>query len=106
MIGLFTRRKWMKGGLYFGPAGWNPAEIEFFADPDPVGPAPPKSLPEDRGELLQLLEGLKLGRTSPILPSLAEQLQELSARRMRALVLNLLPTQPEYALPSALSEAA
>ena len=96
----------MKGGLYFGPAGWNPTGIEYFAEPDPVGPAPPKTLPEDRGELLQVLEGMKLGRTSPMLPSLAEQLEELSGRRMRALVLNLLPTQPESALSAALSEVA
>ncbi len=96
----------MKGGLYFGPAGWSPAAIESFAEPEPVGPAPPKALPEDRGELLQLLEAIKLGRTSAMVPSLAEQLEDLSGRRMRALVLNLLPTQPEFALSSALSEVA
>jgi len=50
MIGFITRRKRMKGGLYFGPAGWNPTGIESFAEPEPVGPMPPKTLPEDRGE--------------------------------------------------------
>ncbi|MGN6368889.1 MAG: 4Fe-4S dicluster domain-containing protein [Phycisphaerae bacterium] len=106
MIGFITRRKRMKGGLYFGPAGWSPAEIEGFAEPENGDTPPPKQLPEDRGELLQLLDNIQLGRTSAMLPSLAEQLQELSGRRMRALVLNLLPTQPEYALASALSEVA
>jgi electron transport complex protein RnfC len=107
MIGLLTRRKRMKGGLYFGPPGWSPTEIENL----PTQSAPPASqspntAPKDRDEFLALLDTMRLGKTSTILPSLAEQLQELSGRRMRALVLNLLPTQPEFALPFALSHVA
>ena len=106
MIGYLTRRKKMKGGLYFGPPGWTPTEMEGLAAADKEAGKTAEVLPEDRGELVALLESIGLGKTNAILPSLAEQLGEVGARRMRALVLNLLPTQPEFALGSALSEIA
>lgn len=96
----------MKGGLYFGPPGWAPMEIEGLSSVDKEAGKAAEALPEDRQALIGLLESIGLGKTNPTLPSLAEQLHELGARRLRALVLNLLPTQPEFALSAALSEAA
>src|SRR6201986_4704306 len=105
MLGYLTRRQRMKGGLYLGPPGWAPGAIEGLDAGEPGEKKEGRALPEERDALIALLGQIGLGKMSPILPSLAEQLGEMGGRRMRALVLNLLPTQPEYALAAALSEA-
>jgi Na+-translocating ferredoxin:NAD+ oxidoreductase RnfC subunit len=130
----------MIGGVVFGPPGWSPARIEStfdgasepFEDPPAaqagaqeglsfgnqhsrienphILPAPFHHLPHNRRDLALLLDSLGIGRTSAIIPALADQLRHLGSGtgdvRPRALVLNLLPTQPEFTLGGALTRLA
>lgn len=133
MFSWLIKRRIMTGGLYFGPPGWSPDHIEGLTDAVPhenpaqaqmsvragQGHAPPGAPPaalqpaphqsRDCHAFVQLLDRAGLGgagQTSAILPPLIEQVRALADRRIRSLVLNLLPTQPEYALHIALSRAA
>jgi electron transport complex protein RnfC len=63
-------------------------------------------MPADRREFAAVLQDLGIGRTSATVPPLGEQLRQAGELRMRTLVLNLLPTQPEFALPAALTRLA
>jgi electron transport complex protein RnfC len=99
----------MVGGLYFGPPGWSPdrlldARLEDDAEADRT-PADLRDIPPDRDGFAKLLEQIGLGRTSGITPGLLEQMQELGKRDIRAIVLNLLPTQPEFAIGAGLTRA-
>jgi electron transport complex protein RnfC len=78
-----------------------------------IMPAPFHHLPQHRRDLAALLEELGIRRTSAVVPSLAEQLRHLGGGgagggegRPRALVVNLLPAQPEFALGAALTRLA
>src|SRR5262249_37416404 len=62
--------------------------------------------PTSRTELIALLQRLNLHNTSAITPGLLEQLEHAPQRSILALVLNLIPTQPEFALPAALCRIA
>jgi Na+-translocating ferredoxin:NAD+ oxidoreductase RnfC subunit len=117
-MGLFGKRK-MSGGMVFGPPGWMPERIEETFDPSsPATPAgEPKETPAlatasarpvltDRHSLLELLATMRLTRTSAIIPGIAQQMETLGGRAARALVLVLLPTQPEFILGPALSRLA
>ena len=92
----------MVGGLYFGPPAWSPDKIEGLTEgadaPLEAGEAAPT-----RAGLAALVERAGVGKTSAVLPGLGEQAKDLGDRKIRGLVLNLLPTQPEYALQTALS---
>jgi Na+-translocating ferredoxin:NAD+ oxidoreductase subunit C len=105
MFDWLTRRRRMKGGLYFGPPAWSPDAIEGMASAQASSaPSPtPQEIPTDRAAFVALLQSLGFGRTSAITPGLLEQSEDLGERRVRALVLNLLPTQPEDAIASALT---
>ncbi len=97
----------MPGGLVFGPAAWTPGEM--LNAPAGAAQLPHEQsarAPHTRAELVGVLERLGIGRTSGVTPALVEQLRDLEGRRCRALVLNLLPTQPEFALSEALSRLA
>ena len=91
----------MKGGLYFGPPAWSPDAIEGL--PASETSSGTREIPADRAAFVELLQSLGFGRTSAITPGLLEQSEDLGERRVRALVLNLLPTQPEDAIASALT---
>src|SRR4029077_8348567 len=56
--------------------------------------------------LIAALNTMALERTSEANMSVAEQLRAIGNRPLRALVLNLLPTQPEFALSTALARRA
>src|SRR4051794_12392898 len=106
MLDWVTRRRKMTGGLCFGPPGWSPEEIEAGKDAgasDLGNSVTPPPEPVDRLGLLKMLEELHLTKTSAVNPGLLEQIFEIGERRTRALVLNLLGTQPEFALPGALT---
>ncbi|HVT82643.1 MAG TPA: hypothetical protein VHM90_18525, partial [Phycisphaerae bacterium] len=60
----------------------------------------------DRHSLLETLARMKLARASAMIPGLAEQVESLAGKGVRAMVLVLLPTQPEYVLGPALSKLA
>lgn len=94
-------RRW-RGGLTFGPPGWHAAPQALSAI---ASAGTPPALPSDVAGLIGLLEQLAIRATSAINPSLLAQLQDLGTppRRIRALVLNCLPTQPESALPQLLA---
>ncbi len=113
MLDWLRQRKRMTGGLHFGPPGWSPHEIENHsippASPTAERPIPPVASANDTRDckaFLELLTRAGITRTSTIIPSISEQIADLSDRRIRSLVLNLLPTQPDFALPAALSIAA
>jgi electron transport complex protein RnfC len=94
----------MSGGLYFGAPGWSPDGIDGFeAASESTEPA--REAPKTRAELIDLLRTIHLGRTSAITPGMLEQVEDIGERRVRAVVLNLLPTQPEDALASALTRS-
>lgn len=97
----------MTGGLVFGPPAWMPERIEdtFDAPAAVVVPAAVPEPPADRAALLALLERIGLGRTSPVIPGLHEQLRTAEAP-LKGLILNVLPTQPESALGGALTRLA
>ena len=103
-LGLFSRKQWT-GGLYFGRAAWHPAPLELATKTPAAG-----TVPKDPAELARLLEDAGMAVTSPVSPSLAAQLRDVATvaggakgrSQIRAAVLNLLPTQPESALPAAL----
>jgi electron transport complex protein RnfC len=103
MFDWLTRRRRMKGGLYFGPAAWSPDAVEGLAPLQGVSSEPPREVPVDRAAFVELLHSLGFANTSAITPGLLEQAEDLGERRVRALVLNLLPTQPEDALAAALT---
>jgi len=113
----FASSRKMTGGLVFGPPAWMPQRIEeTFDDSSATPPAhageqhgkdrQTSDAPRSRSALLALLEKIQLGRTSAIIPGLAEQLRHIADRPVRALVFNGLPTQPEFALPAALTRLA
>jgi electron transport complex protein RnfC len=97
----------MVGGLYFGPPGWSPERLlDARLEDDPESERTPPDLrqvPPDREGFAKLLEQIGLGRTSAVTPGLLEQVQELGKRDIRAIVLNLLPTQPEFAMGPGLT---
>ena len=118
MFPLFTRKK-MSGGLVFGPPGWQPARIEDTFDVgDPsAGSLAPRASTKPHGSksridnpelpgLISLLERIGLTASSSFTPSLLDQLRALPAPHPRALILNFLPAQPEFALASALTRLA
>jgi electron transport complex protein RnfC len=107
MFSFLTRSRRMPGGLVFGPPAWTAATLHN-ASPTPAALPHEQSAraPHSREDLLHLLDSLALNDTSPIHPPLADQLRDLEHRRCRALVLNLLPTQPEYALGAGLTALA
>jgi Na+-translocating ferredoxin:NAD+ oxidoreductase RnfC subunit len=97
----------MPGGLVFGPPAWMPtALLNGAATAAGLPHEQSARAPHSREELLRLLDTLGLHRTSPITPPLADQLRDLEKRRCRVLVLNLLPTQPEFALGPGLTALA
>lgn len=112
-MAFFGKRK-MTGGMVFGPPGWMPDRIEETFDaasakaPEtsakPALPARP--VLTDRNSLLELLATMRLSRTSAIIPGIAEQMEALGGRPLRALVFVLLPTQPEFILGPALTRVA
>lgn len=73
-----------------------------------IAPPPFHHLPHNRRDLATLLESLQITRTSSVIPALADQLRHLGAGdvRPRFLLLNLLPTQPEFSLGPALTRIA
>ncbi len=111
----------------------NPDDELPRADPPPP-PNRKLELPTERREAATFLEDLGIRRTSGTIPAIADQLRGLRddgigsaaggigggggsidrtaraaahpAWRVRALVLNLLPTQPEFALADALTRLA
>jgi len=95
----------MPGGLHFGPPAWLPTQFENA--PPPTLPQSPDhqitKSPNSRNDLIALLRQLELHNTSAITPGLLEQLERIKDRNLLTLILNLLPTQPEFALPAALS---
>jgi electron transport complex protein RnfC len=111
---FFSFRNRWPGGLHFGPAAWTPAPLPLAsAKPDATnGSDRPKfPVPASASELATLLESGGLAATSAVNPSLAAQLRDLGGddpvahrhrRRIRGLVLNLLPTQPEANIAGAL----
>jgi Na+-translocating ferredoxin:NAD+ oxidoreductase RnfC subunit len=97
----------MVGGLYFGPPGWAPerlldARLEGDSESERT-PADLREVPSDREGFTKLLEQIGLARTSGVTPGLLEQMQEIGKRDIRAIVLNLLPTQPEFAIGAGLT---
>jgi Na+-translocating ferredoxin:NAD+ oxidoreductase RnfC subunit len=98
----------MVGGLYFGPPGWVPEQLlDARVDGDPeTSDRETRELPEGREAFGRLLQEIGLTRTSDITPGLLEQVQELGKRDIRAIVLNLLPTQPEFDLAPGLTRLA
>jgi electron transport complex protein RnfC len=107
MFSFLTRSHRMPGGLVFGPPAWMPmALLNGAATAAGLPHEQSARAPHSREELLRLLDTLGLHRTSPITPPLADQLRDLEKRRCRVLVLNLLPTQPEFALGPGLTALA
>ncbi|MCL2645847.1 MAG: 4Fe-4S dicluster domain-containing protein [Phycisphaerales bacterium] len=106
MFLFLTRRKRIPGGLHFGPPAWHPTKIEIAQSPDHQITQSPDRPPTSRAELIALLHRINLHNTSVITPGLLEQLERAKERNILTLVLNLLPTQPEFALPAALSRIA
>jgi electron transport complex protein RnfC len=111
----FSSTRKMIGGLVFGQPAWMPERIEETFESSgaaagdgggEAGSAKPTDPPKSRAALLALLEKIHLDRTSAIIPGLAEQLRHAADRPIRAVVLNGLPTQPEFALPAALTRLA
>ncbi len=109
MLKWLTQRRKMVGGLFFGPAGWSPERIEGLAQgngkPAPALVNTAANQPNNR-TLVELLKLAGVEQTSAIVPSIMKQAADISDPRIRSLVLNLLPTQPEFALPLALSRTA
>ena len=104
MVGWFTRRRRMVGGLYFGQPGWGVERIEGMEET--VKGEGARVVPAGRAEFAMLLEEIGLLRTSAVTPGLLEQMAEIGERDIRAIVLNLLPTQPEFAMGPGLSKVA
>jgi ferredoxin len=75
-----------------------------------IAPPPFHHLPHNRRDLALLLESLQIGRTSTVIAALTDQLRHLGGGigdvRPRFLLLNLLPTQPEFLLGAALTRMA
>ncbi len=102
------------GGTLFWLAGVGAEGVEALPSAESSTPPPSDvdagirsaDLLTDRAGFLAMLERIGLWRTSSITPGLLEQMRDLGDRRIRALVVNLLPTQPEFALPAALSRGA
>jgi len=90
----------MIGGLYFGPPAWLPAAIVDHTTPPAQGVPP--TAPQTREALHGAVSTANIGRTTMHGPSLGEQLETLSGRSIRALVVNLLPLQPEFVLGRAM----
>jgi Na+-translocating ferredoxin:NAD+ oxidoreductase subunit C len=111
MLWLPSFRRWWAGGLFFGPPAWRPAITLAPASGGSRGNVSTKA-----AELADLLEKAGMSVTSPVTPSLAAQLREAGGvelgvarkggRQIRAVILNLLATQPESALPAALARGA
>ena len=115
----------MIGGLYFGPAGWQPqgwsdapAPTAAPAQAPPAGNAPPAAaLPANPAEqapqaaggqaqrrpLLAELDRHGIVQFSPWTPALPQQLAFLGGRTADVMVVNMLPHQPESALPGFLT---
>jgi electron transport complex protein RnfC len=104
MFDWLTRRRRMNGGLYFGPAAWNPDAVEGLPKAQ-ASSEPPREIPDNRKAFIELLRSIGFARTSSITPGLLDQAEDVGERRVRALVLNLLPTQPEDAIASALTRS-
>jgi electron transport complex protein RnfC len=106
MMQWFRQRR-MTGGVMFGPPAWMPARLESAFEPDGPSPIPDAcALSRERREMAAFVEEIGVARCSATIPALADQLRDLGEARVRALILNLLPTQPEFALPSALTRLA
>lgn len=98
---LFQRRR-MIGGLYFGPPAWSPAAIVDHTTPPASCTAP--AAPQTREDLLAVVIAARIGQTTTHGPSLPQQLETLSGRSVRTLVVNLLPLQPEFVLGRAMMQ--
>jgi electron transport complex protein RnfC len=107
----------MTGGLVFGPPAWLPERIEDTFDfkgkavETPVGTGVATTFLAEREAQISFLERIGIGRASATIPGLVEQLRAAPATAGAEkgglhLVLNLMPTQPEYAMASALSRLA
>lgn len=101
MLFSFFRRRAMTGGLFFGPAGWQPSG--WYREMPPVEPAQTlPSEPKTLAELIFALDSAQIGDCDPWTPSFLRQLKALGTGRPRALILNMLPRQPESLLAQAL----
>ena len=104
MFGFKHTRKTMPGGLYFGSPGWTPDRWDYI-DPPP-DPAAPPAPPQTPADLVPVLEAGGIGKTAAWLPSLRGQLLALGTSRIRTIVADFLPAQPESALPHAIAALA
>src|ERR1051325_5231735 len=88
--------KRMQGGLVFGPPAWMPERIEntfdFKGKPveASVGSGVATTFLAERDAQISFLERIGIGRASPMIPGLVEQLRA-GGERPAHLVLNLLP---------------
>lgn len=101
MLFSFLKRRAMTGGLFFGPAAWQPSG--WYREIPPVTPAqtlPPE--PASTAGLIAALEAAEIGDCDPWVPSLVRQLKALGTGRPRAVIVNLLPRQPESLLAQSL----
>ena len=68
--------------------------------------APTEPSPVDRPALIALLRKIRLPRTCNVVPAVIDQLRDAGDGPIRTLVFNGLPTQPEFALPGAMTRLA
>ncbi|MGC8624556.1 MAG: 4Fe-4S dicluster domain-containing protein [Phycisphaerae bacterium] len=95
---LSWRWRHVPGGLYFGPPVW---DAPVWPAQDSNAPRPPVQLPATPTELRDLTVNLKFARHDIWTPSLPEQ---LVAKPVQRIILNLIPPQPESIMPRVLSE--
>ncbi|HEY4329456.1 MAG TPA: 4Fe-4S dicluster domain-containing protein [Phycisphaerae bacterium] len=125
MFDWFLQKR-MVGGLVFGPPAWMPERIEETFEPvagtiavpatsgikaEPVAPqavvrSAGEESPSNRTNFVGLLRRIRLPRTCNLVPAVIDQLREAGDKPIRTLVLNGLPTQPEFALSAALTRLA